>query len=62
VVSMTVLTAVGDDVPWGRGLLWVAFPSMLVNALFAAIVYVPMRWLSPRPRVEGFGVGSAVQL
>jgi len=62
VVSMIVLTAVGDDVPWGTGLLRVALPSMLVNALFAAIVYVPMRWLSPRPRVEGFGVGSAVQL
>lgn len=62
VVSMTVLTAVGDDVPWGTGLLRVALPGMLVNALFAVIVYLPMRWLSPRPRVEGFGVGSAVQL
>ncbi len=62
VISMTVLTAVGDDVPWGTGLLRVAFPSMLVNALFAVIVYLPMRWLSPRPRVEGYGVGSAVQL
>jgi len=62
VISMTVLTAVGDDVPWGTGLLRVAFPSALVNALFAVIVYLPMRWLSPRPRAEGFGVGSAVQL
>lgn len=62
VVSMTVLTAVGDDVPWGRGLLRVAFPSMLVNALFSVAVYIPMRWLSPRPRAEGFGVGSAVHL
>jgi cell shape-determining protein MreD len=62
VISMTVLTAVGDDVPWGTGLLRVAFPGVLVNALFTVVVYVPMRWLSPRPRVEGFGVGSAVQL
>jgi len=61
-VSMTVLTAVGDDVPWATGLLRVAFPSMLVNALFTVVVYVPMRWLSPQPRTEGFGVGSAVQL
>ena len=62
VVSMTVLTAVGDDVPWGTGLLRVAFPWSLVNALFTVVVYVPMRWLSPRPRAEGFGVGSAVRL
>jgi rod shape-determining protein MreD len=62
VISMTVLTAVGDDVPWATGLLRVAFPSMLVNALFTVVVYVPMRSLSPRPRRESFGVGSAVQL
>jgi rod shape-determining protein MreD len=62
VVSMTVLTAVGDDVPWGTGLLRVAFPAMLVNSLFSVTVYAPMRWLSPRPRAEGFGVGSAVRL
>lgn len=61
-ISMTVLTAVGDDVPWGTGLLRVTFPSMLVNALFAAAMFVPMRWLNPRPRTESFGVGSAVRL
>ncbi len=62
VISMTVLTAVGDDVPWRTGLLRVTFPSMLVNALFAVAMYVPMRWLNPRPRSESFGVGSAVRL
>ena len=62
VISMTVLTAVGDDVPWGTALLRVALPSMLVNPLFTVIVYLPMRWLSPRPSVKSFGVGSAVQL
>lgn len=62
VVSMTVLTAVGDEVAWGTALLWVAAPSMLVNALFAVIIYVPMRWLNGRTRTEGFGVGSAVRL
>jgi len=61
-VSMAVLTAVGDDVPWGTALLRVAVPSMLVNALFAAIVYPPMRWMSPRPKAVSFGVGSAVRL
>lgn len=62
VISMTVLTAAGEDVPWGTALLQVALPSMLVNSLFAVIVYPPMRWLSPRPRAESFGVGSAVRL
>lgn len=62
VVSMTVLAAVGDDVPWVAGLLNVALPSMLVNPLFAIIVYLPMRWLSPRPKAPSYGVGSAVQL
>ena len=62
VISMTVLTVVGDDVPWLRGLVYIAVPSMLVNSLFAAFVYLPMRWLSPRPTRESFGVGSAVQL
>ena len=56
VISMTVLTAAGEDVPWGTALLQVALPSMLVNSLFAVIVYPPMRWLSPRPKVESFGV------
>ena len=62
VISMTVLTAVGEDVPWGTALLRVALPSMLVNPLFAVIVYLPMRWLSPHPKAESFGVGSAVRL
>ena len=62
VVSMTVLTAVGDDVPWGTVMLRVALPSMLVNPLFTVLIYPPMRWLTPRPKRESFGVGSAVQL
>lgn len=62
VISMSVLTVIGDGVPWGAALLQVALPSMLVNALFAVIVYPTMRWLSPRPQTEGFGVGSAVRL
>ncbi|MCH8920682.1 MAG: rod shape-determining protein MreD [Chloroflexi bacterium] len=62
VVSMTVLTAIGDDVPWGTGMLRVALPSMLVNPLFTVLIYSPMRWLTTRPKRESFGVGSAVQL
>ena len=62
IVSMTVLTAIGDDVPWGTGMLRVALPSMLVNPLFTVLIYSPMRWLTTRPKRESFGVGSAVQL
>lgn len=62
VVSMAVLTAIGDDVPWGTGILHVALPSMLVNPLFTVLIYAPMRWLTARPKRESFGVGSAVQL
>jgi rod shape-determining protein MreD len=62
VISMAVLTAVGDEVPWWTGTLRVTVPAMAVNALFAVIIYAPMRWLTPRPRAQSFGVGSAVQL
>ena len=61
-VSASVLTAVGDDVPWRTALLRIALPSMLVNPLFTVLVYPPMRWLSPHPRAETFGLGSAVKL
>ncbi len=62
VVSMTVLTAIGDDVPWGTAMLRVALPSVLVNPLFTVLIYAPMRWLTAGPKRESFGVGSAVQL
>ena len=62
VISMAVLTAIGDGVPWGTGMLHVALPSMLVNPLFTVLIYAPMRWLTARPKRESFGVGSAVQL
>ena len=62
VVSLTVLAAIGYDVPWGTAMLRVALPSMLVNPLFTVLIYSPMRWLTTRPKRESFGVGSAVQL
>ena len=62
VVSLSVLTAIGNDVPWGTAMLHVALPSMLVNPLFTVLIYSPMRWLTTTPKRESFGVGSAVQL
>lgn len=61
-ISMAVLAATGQSAPLLPALTGVALPSMLVNPLFAAVVYPLMRWLSPKPRSESFGVGSAVQL
>lgn len=48
-LSMTVLTATGQGVPWLDGLLWVVLPSLVVNALFVPIIYLPVRWFSPEP-------------
>ncbi len=49
-LSMSVLAAAGQAIPWPQGLLRVLLPSVLVNALFTPIVYLPVRWLSPAPR------------
>lgn len=48
-ISMTVLTATGDGVPWGQGILRVLIPAVIVNSLFTPIVYLPVHWLSPHP-------------
>jgi len=50
VLSMTVLAATGQEMPWADGLLRVVLPAAVVNALFTPIVYLPVRWLSPQPR------------
>ena len=56
-LSMTVLAATGQEIPWGDGLLRAVLPAAVVNALFTPIVYLPVRWLSPQPgpRAAGFG-------
>ena len=48
-LSMMVLTATGQGFPLLDGLLWVVLPSLVVNALFVPIIYLPMRWLSAEP-------------
>lgn len=61
-LSMTVLAATGQEVPWQDGLLRVLLPAAVVNALFTPVVYLPLRWLSPglRPGLARFGrtIGS----
>jgi rod shape-determining protein MreD len=51
-IHAAVLAVTGDTIDVGYTLLRVAVPAALVNALFAPIVYMPVRWLSPkRPSV-----------
>lgn len=61
-ITMAVLAAAGDGVPFVPSLLRVVLPSMLVNPLFASVVYPLLKRLNPAPRRQHFGVGSAVQL
>ncbi len=57
IISMVVLTATGQDIPWVDALLRVAIPAAIVNALFTAVVYLPVSWLSPRQRSGLLGSG-----
>lgn len=50
IISMTVLAASGQDIPWTDALLRVVIPAAIVNALFTAVVYLPVSWLNPRQR------------
>ncbi len=62
VLSMSVLAAAGQEVPWLDGLLRVLLPGAVVNALFTPIVYLPVRWLSPGPKPGLARLGHAMPL
>jgi rod shape-determining protein MreD len=49
IISMTVLGATGQHIEVGQALFRVTLASVVVNALFAPILYLPIRWLSPPP-------------
>lgn len=57
VLSMAVLSATGQEIPWLDGLLRVVLPAAVVNALFTPIVYLPVRWLGAGPRPGMAAVG-----
>jgi rod shape-determining protein MreD len=57
VISMLVLTATGQHVPWVDGVLRVVVPTAVVNALFTPVVYLPVRWLGSRSTVRVMGPG-----
>lgn len=50
IISMSVLAITGQNVVLGDALVRVILPSIVVNALFCPIVYLPVKWLSPPPK------------
>jgi len=62
VLRVGILAGTGQEVDWTGGLLRVALPGAVVNALFTPIVYLPVRWLSPALRPGVVGVGRTVPL
>lgn len=50
IIVMGVQGATGQTTPVFAGLSQVVLPSMVVNALFSPILYLPVKWLSPPPK------------
>jgi rod shape-determining protein MreD len=48
VIQMAVLSLTGDEISASTALLRVVLPGAIVNTLFTPIIYLPVRWLSPR--------------
>ncbi|MBI1885824.1 MAG: rod shape-determining protein MreD [Chloroflexi bacterium] len=46
IISMTVLTAVGYNVPWYDALLRHLVPAVLLNVLVTPAIYLPLRWFT----------------
>lgn len=49
VISMMVLGATGQEIAVFHALFRVVLPSMVINALFTPLVFLPMHWISPAP-------------
>jgi rod shape-determining protein MreD len=52
IITIAVLTATGHDIPWFAALRVAVLPSIIVNALFTPIIYLPIRWFTPSRRPE----------
>lgn len=48
-ISMMVLGATGQEIAVFHALFRVVMPSIVINALFAPLIFLPMYWLSPPP-------------
>jgi len=57
ILHALILMLTGQSVGLGYLLFNVALPAMVVNALFAPIVYLPVRWTHPHPASVLRGAG-----
>ncbi|MGH8246320.1 MAG: rod shape-determining protein MreD [Gammaproteobacteria bacterium] len=57
VIATAVLTVTGQDTAIPASLTRIVIPSMLVNALFTPIIYLPLRWLGTPPIARVLGPG-----
>jgi len=48
VISMMVLGATGQEIAVLHALFRVVLPSIVINALFTPLIFLPMHWISPR--------------
>ena len=48
VISMMVLGATGQEIAIFHALFRVVLPSIVINALFTPLIFLPMHWISPR--------------
>lgn len=49
-VGIAVLAATGEGPPLLEALRWAVVPGTIVNALFTALVYLPLSWFGPKQR------------
>ncbi len=49
VISMMVLGATGQEIAVFHALFRVVLPSIVINALFTPLIFLPMHWISPTP-------------
>lgn len=48
VISMAVLGLVGQDIAVFSAIYRAVIPAIIINALFAPLIYLPMSWFAPR--------------
>ncbi len=49
VISMMVLGATGQEIAVFHALFRVVLPSIVINAIFTPLIFLPMHWISPPP-------------
>lgn len=59
-ISMAVLAATGQEVSWLAALRVAVLPSVIVNALFTPIVYLPIQWFASDRRLTAAGLGPKI--